>query len=109
MPSASAIALSSSRLPSASIQVRCGYRMARAPIAVRRKAARGSSELVIKTSTPSPGGAGGGVLHLSRHTVAIRKNELINPYVSATTSTTEKIMACGLREKPHRQINQYKP
>src|SRR5690349_23461188 len=106
MPSASAIVFTSSRFPSSSIQVRCGYLIARAPIAVRRKTSRGSSKFVMNTSTLRPLGAGGGVRYFSRQTVAIRKKELINPYVSAATSTTEKNMEWGFSDQPQRQIIQ---
>ena len=63
----------------------------------------------MKTSTPRPLGAGGAVRYLRRHTVAIRKNELISPYVSAITRTTEKTIAWGFSDQPHRQIIQYRP
>src|ERR1700686_4015893 len=63
----------------------------------------------MNTSTLSPFGVGGASRYLSFHTVAIRKNELINPYVSATIRMIEKTSALWLSDEPHRQLIQYRP
>src|ERR1043166_5313961 len=83
--------------------------MARAPTAVRRTSASGSSKQVMNTSTRRPGGAGGVARSCRRHTVMINIAKLTMPYVSASTSTTENTGASGLSVLVQRQTTQYTP